>query len=619
MDGPALVLAGAGSGKTRVLTARVMHLVQQGIAPWSILAVTFTNKAANEMRQRIRSQLGPAANDAWIGTFHSIALRILRIEAHHLGYGNDFVIYEPAESVKVVNKVIRKLNISSDTLNAKRALGIISSYKNSNHSPQDILADDAPFEREVIGPVYQHYQELMSSFNAMDFDDLLVNLKRLLSLDAEILAKYQQRFSYILVDEYQDTNLLQFELIYALGRQHRNVFAVGDDDQSIYRFRGATIENILNFEQHYPQAVLFKLEQNYRSHQTILDCANRIISKNPRRHGKQLFSDLGAGEKIAVKVLPSAEDEASFVVNQLGELMAKGFRPNEIAVLYRTNAQSRLFETFLLRSNIPYRVVGSFEFWKRREIQDILAYVSLIANPRNIQAFERIVNYPLRGIGATSVEKIVTVAMDTGMPVLEAAAMVEPDLRGKARKSLQAFLELIGSFNGGQDYLMGDLIHELVRKAGIERDIRTRDDENQAQSRLENIGELISAATAFDEKYPSEQAPIQRFLEEVNLGLETRQQTTDGVNLLTIHSAKGLEFPVVFLTGLENTVFPSPMSMGNQFAQEEERRLMYVAITRCQEKLYLTRAQSRTLFGKTAFCGASAFLREIPDDLTVKL
>lgn len=618
VDGPALILAGAGSGKTRVLTARIMNLLQQGVAPWNILAVTFTNKAAGEMRQRIRSRLGPVASDIWIGTFHSIALRILRIECHHIGYESDFVIYDPADGLKVVTKVLKRLNISAQTMPAKKALGIISSLKNSGYRPDD-LESASTLDTTVVAPVFREYQKLMLSFNAMDFDDLLLNLKEILYHSSDVLQKYQQKFRYIHVDEYQDTNQVQFEILHLLAGQHRNLFAVGDDDQSIYRFRGATIENILNFEQHYPNTAIFKLEQNYRSPQSILDCANNIISRNPRRHPKQLFSDLGPGEKIGLKVLPSADDEASFIVGEIQQLLSDGFAPSDIAVLYRTNAQSRLFEALLLRRGIPYRVVGSFEFWKRKEIQDVLAYVSLIANPRDIQAFERVVNYPLRGIGAASVEKIVSLAVDSGRPVLEAAALMAADLRGKARQSIENFLEFLASFQGGQDYLISDMIEEIVRKAGIDKDIRNREDEHQAQSRLENIGELISAATAFEKERPAEQITLSHFLEEINLGIETRQNTQEGVSLLTIHSAKGLEFPVVFLSGLENTLFPSPMSMGNQFAQEEERRLMYVAVTRCQEKLFLTRAQSRTMFGKTTFCGESMFLRDIPQELLHKL
>ncbi|WP_051321619.1 ATP-dependent helicase [Chrysiogenes arsenatis] len=614
-NGPALVLAGAGSGKTRVLTARICHLLEQGIRPWNILAVTFTNKAAAEMRERLLKQIGADARNLWVGTFHSIALRILRIEATHIGYRPGFVVYDPGEALKVVRRALERLNIDSEILNPKTALHTISSLKNEGVNPAQ-AAEREEFRHgkmQCLAQTYAEYVRLMRSIDAMDFDDLLLNLTDLWRKHPEILARYHEKFRYLLVDEYQDTNGVQFELLRMLAAKEGNIFVVGDDDQSIYRFRGATIENILSFESHYPDAQVFKLEQNYRSTTNILECANAIIAHNTHRHQKTLYSELGEGEKVQLHVAPSAEKEAQFVAREVGNLRALGFAYDEIAILYRTNAQSRLFESYFGQAGIPYRVVGSFEFWKRKEVLDTLAYLSLIHNPSDLQAFERVVNTPARGVGKATQETIVQYAIQNTAPILEAATTVLPTLKGKSRTGLESFLRLIHSFNQGKDYLLSDLVREVIEHSGIIAEIIRKEDENTAATKQENLEELANAALYFEQAH-EDGVTLEQFLSDIMLGMESRADKT-GVNLLTIHAAKGLEFPAVFLTGLENTLFPSPMSLGNRFAMEEERRLMYVAITRCKEKLFLTRAQSRAIWGKTSYCGDSPFLLDLPPKL----
>lgn len=615
-NGPALVLAGAGSGKTRVLIARMERLVRQGCAPWAILAVTFTNKAAAEMRERLRDRLGPDVRLVWVGTFHSVCLRILRIESEALGFRRDFVVYDPGEGRRVLTRVLRDMDLCSDDWSPRSVLGQISALKNDGFEADRVLGHErfAEGAMRTLGEIFVAYDAALRRANAMDFDDLLLRTRALFRDFPEVRQRYAERFSQVLVDEYQDTNLVQFDILRLLCGEQGNLFVVGDDDQSIYRFRGATIENILNFESTYPGCAMYMLEQNYRSTQVILDCANALIANNAHRHSKHLFSDLGAGELVRLAVLPSAEEEVRFVQRNLEQLHAEGHLWQDMAVLYRTNAQSRLFEAQFRQRGIPYRVLGSFEFWQRREIQDALGYLQLLINPADQAAFERVVNTPTRGIGATSLEPIVRMAADTGVPILEAARMVQPGLRGRARNGLEHFLEMVEGWRAQlDDFLLVDLVADVIERSGIRAAIEKREpDRHQAQARLENLDELVNAAAAFAEER-GESVRLDEFLEEVVLGaLSDGSEQTDAVNLLTMHAAKGLEFPVVFLTGLENTLIPSPMAMGNIKAIEEERRLLYVAITRARERLILSRAQQRTTYGRRQYCGASQFLRELP-------
>ncbi len=611
--GPQLVVAGAGSGKTRVLTHRIAWLIgRQNVSPFEILAITFTNKAADEMKQRVGALVGPVADKMWISTFHSACVRILRRDAERLGYPSGFSIYDQADAVRLTGYVLRDLNLDSKRFPPRQVHALISSAKNENVGPGS-YADRAStiFERKVAD-VYVDYQARLLKAGAMDFDDLLMVTAQLLRSEEDVLGHYRRRFGHVLVDEYQDTNPVQNELVLRLGGEHRNVFVVGDSDQSVYRFRGADIRNILEFEQAFPDTTVVVLEQNYRSTQKILDAANAVISHNTGRKPKELWTDAADGESIVRYCGDDEGDEARFVAQELARLHDGGDRRwDEMAVFYRTNAQSRVLEDQLLRVGIPYKVIGGTRFYDRREVKDALAYLRAAVNPDDEVSVKRVLNTPKRGVGDSSVAKVDAWAASHGLPFLEALRQAdEAGVSGRASKGIAAFLAVIDQATDSVDLGPAAVLEAVLERSGYLDELRA-ERSIEAEGRLENLAELVGGA--------AETESVAEFLEQVSLVADTDQIDDDSsVLLMTLHSAKGLEFPVVFLMGLEDGVFPHLRSIGEPDELEEERRLAYVGITRAMERLYLTHAWSRTLFGSTQYNPASRFLEEIPDELLIE-
>ena len=622
-EGPVLILAGAGSGKTRVLTHRVAYLMEEcGVNPYNIMAITFTNKAAGEMRERIDDMVGFGSESIWVATFHSTCVRILRRYIDRLGYDTNFTIYDADDQKSLMKDICKRLEIDTKIHKEKMFLNVISSAK-------DELIDPIEFETRAAGDytkrrqaeVYKEYQKVLRQNNALDFDDLIFKTVELFKLDKEVLASYQERFKYIMVDEYQDTNTAQFELIRILASKYKNLCVVGDDDQSIYKFRGANIYNILNFEKHFPDATVIKLEQNYRSTQNILDAANGVIANNVGRKDKALWTDNGKGEKINFEQLESGYEEADYIARDIASKVRKGeYTYKDSAILYRTNAQSRLFEEKFIVSNIPYKIVGGVNFYSRKEVKDILAYLKTIDNGRDDLAVKRIINVPKRGIGATSISKVTTYALEHEMPFYNALRVAGdiPGL-GKAAEKIRPFVLFIQSMrakldNGGT---LTQLILEILESTGYVEALEAEGTE-EAQERIENIDELISKISSYEE---SEEHPtLSGFLEEVALiaDVDELDEKSDYVVLMTLHSAKGLEFPNVYLAGMEDGLFPSYMSITSDDAStelEEERRLAYVGITRAKERLTITAARSRMIRGETQFNRVSRFVKEIPPHL----
>ena len=621
-DGPLLILAGAGSGKTRVLTHRTAYLIEEcGVNPYNIMAITFTNKAAGEMRERIDQMVGYGSESIWVCTFHSTCVRILRRYIDRLGFGTNFTIYDSDDQKTLMKDICKRLEIDPKMYKEKMFLSAISSAK-------DELIDPIEFETRAAGDyvkrkqaqVYREYQQALKQNNALDFDDLIMKTVELFKLDKEVLASYQDRFRYIMVDEYQDTNTAQFELIRLLALKYQNLCVVGDDDQSIYKFRGANIYNILNFEHHFPDATVIKLEQNYRSTQNILDAANAVIANNQGRKEKRLWTDNGAGDKITFEQLDTAAEEADFVARDIARRVRKGeYQYKDCAILYRTNAQSRLFEERFITANIPYKIFGGVNFYARKEVKDLLAYLKTIDNGQDDLAVRRIINIPKRGIGAASINKVALYAQEQEISFYDALCVAEqvPGL-GKAAAKIRPFVLFIQSMKAKAKLLsVADLLQEVIETTGYVRELEA-EGTDEAEARIENIDELISKAVDYAE---GEEAPtLNGFLENVALvaDIDSFDENSDYVVLMTLHSAKGLEFPNVYLAGLEDGLFPSYMSITSDNSQaeiEEERRLAYVGITRAKKNLTITSARVRMVREQTQYGKVSRFVREIPPEL----
>jgi DNA helicase II / ATP-dependent DNA helicase PcrA len=608
--GPLLIVAGAGSGKTRVLTHRIAWLIkEQGISPFEILAITFTNKAADEMKTRVEALVGPVAKKMWVSTFHSACVRILRRDAQRLGYKSSFTIYDKADAERLTTYVLRDLNIDPKRFPPRSVHAVISQAKN-DLVDFDTYGDRAQtiYERR-IAQVYKEYQRRLVANSAMDFDDLLMVTVDVLRTSPDVLAHYQNRFKHILVDEFQDTNKAQNELVLLLGKEHQNVCVVGDSDQSVYRFRGADIRNILEFEDAFPSATLVVLEQNYRSTQTILDAANAVIANNLMRKPKALWTEQVGGELIERYYAEDEHDEARWLVQEVHRLHDEAYRWGDVAVFYRTNAQSRVVEEELVRAEVPYRVIGGTRFYERREVKDALAYLRAVINPTDEVSLKRIVNVPKRGVGDTSLGRIDAWAASHGVTFAEALDHAEEaGVHGRALTGIRELVDLLEDLRAVDDGA------RVVLEAILDRTGYAAELENtrslEAQGRLENLAELVGVA--------GEHETIDEFLEAVSLVADQDELTEDdsSVVLMTLHTAKGLEFPTVFIVGLEDGVFPHLRSLGEPDELEEERRLCYVGITRARERLYISNAWSRSLFGSTQYNPPSRFLNEIPEHLT---
>ncbi|MDO4285005.1 MAG: UvrD-helicase domain-containing protein [Eubacteriales bacterium] len=623
-EGPVLILAGAGSGKTRVITHRICYLIDEcSVNPWNILAITFTNKAAGEMRERVDKLVGFGAESIWISTFHSMCVRILRRHIDQLGYETSFTIYDTDDQKTLMREVCHKLRIDTKSLKEKTILNAISSAKNELYTPRLYRENNVmDFTNRQIADAYEEYQRALHRNNALDFDDLLMKTVELFRSHEEILDNYQERFRYIMVDEYQDTNTAQFELIRLLAGRYRNLCVVGDDDQSIYKFRGANINNILDFEKVYPDALTVKLEQNYRSTQNVLNAANAVIRNNTKRKAKALWSDHGEGHKIHFRQFNTAAEEAAFIAEDIEDWLRRDRKLSyrDFALLYRTNAQARMLEERLVMEGIPYNIVGGTNFYARREIKDMLSYLKTIDNGRDDLAVQRIINVPRRGIGRTTIERIAEYAAAQGIGFFEAMERADQiETIGKAAAKLSPFVEMIhGLRSFAEENSIEDLMKEVIEVTGYQRDLE-ESDEDDVQDRIANIDELISKIVAYEEQAQEEEPTLSGFLEEVALvaDIDSVEEDDDRVVLMTIHSSKGLEFSHVYLAGMEDGVFPGFMTIetGDYEAMEEERRLAYVAITRAKEELTITCARARMVRGETQYNPVSRFVMEIPENL----
>ncbi|WP_409291251.1 DNA helicase PcrA [Peribacillus sp. SCS-37] len=620
-DGPLLIMAGAGSGKTRVLTHRIAYLmVEKQVAPWSILAITFTNKAAREMKERIKGILGGASEDIWISTFHSMCVRILRRDIDRIGYNRNFTILDTTDQQSVIKQILKDKNLDPKKFDYRAILGSISSAKNELIDAEEYASMSGGYFEQTVAEVYTEYQKRLRKNQALDFDDLIMKTILLFTRVPEVLEFYQRKFQYIHVDEYQDTNRAQYMLVKLMAARFKNLCVVGDSDQSIYRWRGADIANILSFEKDYPNAEVILLEQNYRSTKRILRAANEVISKNANRKPKNLWTENLEGNKILYYRADSEQGEAQFVAGKINEMTAGGRKLSEIAILYRTNAQSRVMEEVLLKSNIQYSIVGGIKFYDRKEIKDILAYLRLISNPDDDISLRRVINVPKRGIGSTSLDKIANFAAMNDTSIMAALDSIELiGVSPKITKAAAGFRDLINSYSQMQEYLsVTELVEQVLEKSGY-REMLEAERTIESQSRLENIDEFLSVTKSFEES--SDDKSLVAFLTDLALVAdidaldEDGEAPADSVVLMTLHAAKGLEFPVVFLMGLEEGVFPHSRSLMEEEEMEEERRLAYVGITRAENELYMTNAQMRTLFGRTNMNPVSRFISEIPEDL----
>lgn len=620
-EGPVLLLAGAGSGKTRVLTNRIAYLLdEKGVDAWNIMAITFTNKAAGEMRERVNRQVGAGADSIWVTTFHSTCVRILRRYADRLGYDNNFTIYDSDDQKSVIKDICKRLQIDTKIYKERSILSAISSAKDELIMPDEYaLSSLGDFRKQTIAKVYREYQETLKKSNAMDFDDLIMKTVELFKNCPEVLANYQNRFHYIMVDEYQDTNTAQFELIRLLADAHHNLCVVGDDDQSIYKFRGANIRNILDFEKVYPEAVVIRLEQNYRSTQNVLDAANAVISNNKGRKSKTLWTDKGEGNRIHFRQFENAYEEAEFVVEDIARKKREGAADyGDCAVLFRTNAQARLLEEKFILAGISYDVVGGTNFYSRREIKDLLAYLKTIDNGRDDLAVKRIINIPKRGIGAATIAKVQDYADMREISFYDALRQADEIMGiGKAAAKLQPFVTMIQAFRSKLEfYGLQDLIEDIIKTTGYVQELEASSEED-AENRIENIDELVSKIVAFEEVH--DQPTLGEFLEEVALvaDIDSVESDSNKVLLMTLHSAKGLEFPHVYMTGMEDGIFPSYMTIAADDPNEieEERRLAYVGMTRAKEDLTLCYAKLRMVRGETQMNAISRFVKEIPEGL----
>ena len=623
IDGPVLILAGAGSGKTRVLTYRMAHMIEDlRVQPYKILAITFTNKAAKEMQERVKAIIGDRADDMWISTFHSTCVRILRREIEKIGYKKNFTIYDTSDQKVLLKECIKSLQINDKEITEQEIMGKIGRAKDNMQSPDSYYRENEHNYREKkIAEVYKMYQKRLKENNALDFDDLIMKTVELFKKDPETLEFYQRKFQYIMVDEYQDTNGVQYEFVRLLAEKHRNICVVGDDDQCIYQWRGADIKNILGFEKDYPDAKVIKLEQNYRSKGNILDAANVVIVNNANRKSKALRTEQEAGGKIKIYRAYSDGDEGAFVANQIKKISDDdGRRYDEFAILYRTNAQSRIFEESLRRAAIPYKIIGGTKFYDRKEIKDMLAYLKALVNPEDSVSLKRIINVPKRGIGDATIQKIMDFANDYEIGLYDALSQVRtiPTLTARNCGGIEKFMEMMDNLMVLSETIpVSTLIETILKETGYMKELESSK-EIEDKSRIENLKELVSDAVDFERT--SEDKSLSAYLEKVSLVQDTDKLEdidNDGgtVVLMTVHSAKGLEFPVVFMVGMENGIFPGPSSFDSESEMEESRRLCYVGITRAKENLYMTSAEVRRVFGRTVAYPQSDFISEIKSDL----
>jgi DNA helicase-2/ATP-dependent DNA helicase PcrA len=629
-DGPMIIIAGAGSGKTRVLTYRIAHLMHQNIDPFNILALTFTNKAAREMKNRIAEVVGNSeAKNLWMGTFHSVFARILRSEGHHLGFPSNFTIYDTQDAVRLISSIIKEMQLDKEKYKPKQILSRISSLKNSlitvkaYYNDSELILADKMAQRPKLGEIYQQYVDRCFKAGAMDFDDLLLRTNEVLSRFPEVLAKYQDRFKYILVDEYQDTNHSQYLIVRALADRFQNICVVGDDSQSIYAFRGANIQNILNFQRDYEKVTIFKLEQNYRSTKNIVEAANSVIAKNKTKLDKQIWTDNDRGAKVKVMQTYTEADEGRFVANSIFEnAMNLQLKNSDFAVLYRTNAQSRAIEDALRKKDIKYKIYGGLSFYQRKEIKDTLAYLRLIVNPNDEEALKRVINYPTRGIGSTTIDKLSVAAnyyKKSIFEILQNLSKIDINLNAGIKTKLSNFVTMIQHFQiESKTKNAFEIADFVVKQTQLIRDLE-KDGTPEGVSKVENIQELLNGIKDFIQvqNENKEDDSLAFFLEDVALATDfdsDKKEDVPRVALMTIHLAKGLEFPFVYIVGLEETLFPSAMSMNTRSELEEERRLFYVALTRAEKQAYLSYAQTRYRWGKLIDCEPSRFLEEIDEE-----
>lgn len=616
LEGPVLILAGAGSGKTRALTYRVANLMDHGVPAWSILALTFTNKAAREMKERITQLVGDKAESAWISTFHSTCARILRRDIEKLGYTRSFTIYDDDDQGTVIKEILKRLNIDEKFLPPREVKAKISDAKNKLMGPDEWFAKtERDFRNQTLHDVFVAYEQRLKSANALDFDDLLLKTLELLADHPPVLESYRDRFHYVMVDEYQDTNYAQYMLVKLLTDKSRNLCVVGDDDQSIYGWRGADIRNILDFEKDYPDAKVIKLEQNYRSTANILDAANQVIAHNAGRKEKALWTEAGAGETIKLYCAGDEREEAAWVADRIRKMNRHGEEYGRIAVLYRTNAQSRVLEEMLMRAGIPYKVFGGLRFYDRKEVRDVIAYLRVIANPTDDVSLRRIINVPKRAIGDATIAELVRHAQEQEMPLFSALTDLPSSLSSRPRKCVGDFFTMMTTLMAMKDAMpLSTFVKQMVDQTGLMEQYQ-KEDSDEARSRVENIQEFLGAVEEFDRQ--TENATLADYLENVALvtELDQAEEEKQYVTLMTLHSAKGLEFPNVFITGMEEGIFPSGRSLMDEQRMEEERRLCYVGITRAKERLFLSRASQRMLYNQINHNAPSRFLSEIPSRL----
>ena len=624
--GPLLIIAGAGSGKTKVLTHRMAYLIQQeNVSPKEILAVTFTNKAAAEMRERVATLVGPESQGVWLSTFHSLGVRILRRDINKLDRENNFVIFSTADQTAVIKDILKELNIDSKKYPPALFLGNISKAKNELLTLEGFQAQAQDFLQAVTARVYEFYQKKLRENNALDFDDLIMKTVQLLQTRPDVLERYQENFRYLMVDEYQDTNQAQYQLVKLLAARYRNLCVVGDEDQSIYGWRGADIRNILDFERDYPEAKVIKLEENYRSTQVILDAANGVIRNNQERKEKQLRTSQKGGENVVYYRADDQYDEARFIAQEIRRMYLNGERKfSDFALLYRTNAQSRVFEEVFMREGVPYKIVGGTKFYDRKEIKDIIAYLRIIFNPLDSVSLFRIINVPKRSIGDSTVEKINKFAQEKSLPFYQALNQIDQidTLSARSKQSVKKFLVLIENLKQTSGSIR-QLINAILEQTGYLNELE-RENSPEAEGRIENLKEFLSVAEEFSQRNP--EGTLDLFLEQITLvsDVDSLDEEENGVILMTLHSAKGLEFPIVFMVGMEEGIFPhfralNAASQGINREMEEERRLCYVGITRAREQLYLTSAWQRMLYGSMSCNFVSRFLEEIPSSLLVRI
>ena len=617
-EGPCLVIAGAGSGKTKVLTHKIAYLIsEKGVKPYNILAITFTNKAASEMKQRVEKLVGDVAQEMWMGTFHSICVRILRRFIDRIGFDTSFLIFDTSDQKTVVKECLKALNIDDKTFSDRSVLSEISNAKNEMLTPKAYQTKYAgEFRKEKIGQVYELYQKRLRENNAIDFDDIINYTIEILSENPDVLQYYTEKFKYVLVDEYQDTNKAQFTLVTILASRYGNITVVGDNDQGIYSFRGADISNILNFEKDFPGTKIIKLEQNYRCTGNILKAANAVIKHNENKYEKKLWTENEEGSLPCLYQAEDEYDEANYIVKQIEHLKTEEYlKPKDFVILYRMNAQSRAIEDILRRENIPYKIVGGLKFYERKEIKDAIAYLRLIYNPADNLSLKRIINEPKRGIGKTSLDKIQEISDKTGTSMYEIIKHAEEYDLNRVKANSDEFINLIEELRIKREELsISELLKEVLKKSGYTKALEL-ENSVEAETRMQNLEEFLTVAIEFEDE--SADNTLAEFLESITLtsDIDEMQDEENSVTLMTLHSAKGLEFPVVFLVGMEEGIFPGYKSIGEPRELEEERRLFYVGITRAKQFLHLTCAKHRTIFGSTSYNAVSRFIKEIPDNL----